>query len=75
MRANANAVERTVILTAAVVPALGDVAFDAVICLFGKMAHASFLLFESTLSVPMPAEMIPGKFSKYPKSGDFCSFY
>ena len=52
MGADADAIEGTVILAAAVVAALGDMAFDAVVCFFRKMTHSYFLLFESTLSVP-----------------------
>ena len=52
MGADADAVEGAVILAAAVMAALGDMAFDAVVRFFIEMTHLKFLLFESTLSVP-----------------------
>ena len=45
MRTNTDVVERAIILTAAVMAALGHVTFDTVVRFFIEMAHNSILLF------------------------------
>ena len=76
MGADADAIEGTVILASAVVAALGDMAFDAVVCFFRKMTHSYFLLFESTLSVPRGQRDIRTNFfKKWPVDKRFFIWY
>ena len=63
MRTNADVVERAIILTAAVMAALGHVTFDTVVRFFIEMAHNSILLFECTVSLPGVRRDIPVKIS------------